>query len=74
VHSVSGAAADHGLAFTGLEGLLPLQHGIGLGACLSAYARSSTYSDKPVEQHEVPELRVFLTLITSHQPGGMLQP
>ena len=74
LHSVSGAAADHGIAFTGLEGLLPLRHGIGLGLCLSAYARSSTYSDKPVEQREFPELRVFLTLITSHQPGGMLQP
>lgn len=74
VHSVSGAEADHVVAFSGLEGLLPLTHRMGLGACLSAYTRSSTYTDKPVEQREFPELRLFLTWITARQSAGVLQP
>lgn len=67
VHSVSGAQSDHYVAFTGLEGTLTLARGMGIGVCLSTYARASRYTDKPPENREFPELRVFFTWTTARQ-------
>jgi hypothetical protein len=67
VHSVSGAQADHYVAFTGLEGTLTLARGMGLGVCLSTYARASRYTDKPPENRSFPELRVFFTWTTARE-------
>ena len=73
VHSVSGAQADHYVAFTGLEGTLTIARGMGLGLCLSTYARASRYTDKPSDNREFPELRVFFTW-TSAREAPVVRP
>jgi len=74
LHSVSGAAADHYVAFTGFETTVGVARGVGLGLCLSTYARTSRYTDKGADNRQFPELRLFVTWTAARQPGAVLQP
>lgn len=74
LHSVSGASADHYVLFTGLEGTLGIGRGMGLGLCLSTYARSSRYTDKGPDDRKFPELRMFVTWTAARGPGRGVQP
>ncbi len=59
IHSVSGASADHIIAFVSFEGTLPLVRGLGLAAHLTHFTRTSYYEDGLVERRDYPELRLM---------------
>lgn len=70
LHSVSGAPADHLVFFSGLEGNLPLGHGVGIGFYLSGDARDSRYSDKPENTRQFLESRIFVSWTDAHRIMG----
>jgi uncharacterized protein DUF3943 len=75
IHAVSGASADHFLAFGGFEITLPLGTTIGLGIHNTTFLRRSVNSDRPDEIRRFPELRVFLTWTQVSWPRfGVPQP
>lgn len=64
LHSVSGAPANHLIAFSGLEGNVFLKHGIGVGFQLSGDTRRSEYSDMPTNTRQFFETRIFVSWAT----------
>jgi hypothetical protein len=59
IHSVSGAAADHRVAFHGGELNIPLMRGFGLALHATQFTRSSTYSDRGPDRRDYPEIRLL---------------
>lgn len=60
LHSVSGASADHFINFGNTEINIPLTGRVDLGLHTGYFDRISHYSDKPRDQREFPEVRLFL--------------
>jgi hypothetical protein len=69
VHSVSGFDADHYVHFIGLEGIVPIRRGLGVGGTANFYARNSRYTWKSPEDRTFPEFRVFLSWTLDHRPA-----
>ena len=59
IHSVSGASADHIIAFVAAEATLPLVRGFGLAAHLTHFTRTSHYESGLTDQRDYPELRIM---------------
>lgn len=60
LHAVSGATADHLIAFGGAELTIPLTRGMGLAAHTTVFTRTSRYTDRPDETRQYPELRLLV--------------
>lgn len=59
IHAVSGASADHIIAFGGFEMTVPITRGLGIAAHTTYFTRHSIFSDRPDEQRTYPELRLL---------------
>jgi hypothetical protein len=71
VHTVSGASADHSIAFAGAELYLPLAGHVGLSVHGTHFSRVSRYTDRPLsptEARDFPELRVLVTWTSAVRP------
>jgi hypothetical protein len=62
LHSISGASADHVAHYGGFELTLPVRRGLGVGLHTSFFDRESRYSDRPADNREFSEVRLFLAL------------
>jgi hypothetical protein len=70
LHSVSGAPANHLVAFSALEGNIPLARGFGLGFHLGGDARISRYADGTENKREFFETRLFVSWTRVRQADG----
>ena len=70
VHTVSGASADHSIAFGGGELYVPLAGHIGLSLHATRFSRFSRYTDpgRPVDSRQFPEVRILVTWTAAGQP------
>jgi hypothetical protein len=59
VHAISGASADHIIAFGGFELTVPIARGFGVAAHATYFTRHSMFSDRPDERRTYPELRLL---------------
>ncbi len=59
VHTISGASADHIIAFGGFEATMPVARGFGVAAHATYFTRTSLFTDRPVERRRYPELRLL---------------
>ena len=69
VHTVSGADANHLLAFAAAEATIPLPFRLAVVVQGSYYDRLSLYGDGTRRHRQFPELRVFGALRTGHRPA-----
>lgn len=70
LHSVSGAPANHLVAFSSLEGNIPLAWGLGVGFHFSGYARISRYAGDVEDTREFFETRLFVSWTSVQRPGA----
>jgi len=66
-HSVSGAPADHVIAFSELRGTLPLIQGFGVGFFLSADSRTTWHRGLQKINRQFVETRIFLSWTSARQ-------
>ena len=61
IHAVSGASADHGVNFGGIEGALPITRQLAFAASSTVFGRVSSYSDgRPRDSRDYPEARLLI--------------
>ena len=73
LHSVSGAAANHWIFFSGLEVTVPIKYGVGLGFYVSGDTRSSRYAGQSsANVRQFLETRLFVSFTTS-RPASALE-
>lgn len=68
--TISGADADHFIAFASIEASIPVLSQASLVVQGSYFKRTSRYSDGSSNRFSVPELRVFATFKTPRSRGG----
>lgn len=73
LHTVSGATADHLIAFTRLEGRTSITDQLGAGIQLDGNLRRSVLKGGIEDEREFAELRIFLT-ISSQRAAAEAQP
>jgi hypothetical protein len=61
LHTVSGAPADHVVAFSSLEGHVTLGRSLGIGVELTGATRDSRYDDDTLTRSSFGEARIFLS-------------
>lgn len=59
IHAVSGAAAEHIVAFGGAELTIPIVRGFGLAIHATDFHRVSNYTDRPDDRRDYPEVRIL---------------
>lgn len=64
LHTVSGARADHLIAFSSLEGNIGLGQRLGLGIRFNGDTRTSKYEDAPTDTRQFGEVQLLLSWIT----------
>jgi hypothetical protein len=69
LHTVSGARADHLIAFTSLEANIGIGQRLGFGIRVSGDSRQSRYLDAPIDSRDFAELQLLLSWITRTRPG-----
>jgi hypothetical protein len=60
IHTVSGAAADHLVNFSGIELAIPVSKRLGIAAQTQIFDRESHYTDRAPDRRDYPEGRLLL--------------
>ena len=68
LHTVSGAPANHIVAFSSLEGHVTLGRSLGVGVEFTGATRESRYLDAPAAVNSFGEARLFLSLTSFSGP------